>query len=78
MDVFCICRWNFDDSDPEKDKGLFMACCSIWEKWLHQKCVKIKGNCFWTRKSTKDGNAIYVVQIEWYIFVWQLDKYEIN
>ena len=25
-------------------------------------------------KSAKDGNVIYVVQIEWYIFVWQLQQ----
>ena len=40
--MFCICRWNFDDSDLEKDKSLFMTCCSAFEEWFHQKCVKIK------------------------------------
>ena len=40
--MFCICCGNFDDSDPEKDKGLYMACCSVCEEWFHQKCVKIK------------------------------------
>ena len=29
MDVFCTCRWNIEDSDSEKDKGLFVACCSV-------------------------------------------------
>ena len=59
------------DSDPEKDQGLFKPCCSVCEEWFQQKYAKIK-KCFWTRKSTKDGNIIYVVQTEWYIFVWQL------
>ena len=48
MDVFCICRWNFDDSDPKEDKSLFMACCSACEEWFDQKCVEMKGKCFWT------------------------------
>ena len=37
MDVFSICCWNFDDSDPERDKSLFMACSSVCEEWFHQK-----------------------------------------
>ena len=48
MDVFCICRWNFDDSDPEKGKGLFMACCSVCEE-----CVKIKREVFYDEKVHK-------------------------
>ena len=39
MDVFCIYCWNFDDSDPEKDKDLFMACCSVCDEWFHQTCL---------------------------------------
>ena len=57
MDVFCICRWKFYDSDPEKDKGFLMTCCSVCEKWFHQKFVKIKREVFLMRKSTKDGSA---------------------
>ena len=53
MDVFCICRWEFDDSDPEKDKGLFMACCSVCEEWFHQKCVKINREVFLDEKVYK-------------------------
>ena len=46
-DVFCICRWNFDDSDPEKDKGLFMPCCSPCEEWFRKKmCQNEKGSIF--------------------------------
>ena len=51
MDVFCTCRWNFDDSDSEKDKGLFMACCSFCEEWFYQKCVKIKKGSVFGRES---------------------------
>lgn len=43
-----MCRSNFDDSDPKEDKGLFMACCSACEEWFDQKCVEMKGKCFWT------------------------------
>ena len=43
MNVFCICRWNYDNSEPENDKGLFIACCSVSEEWFHQNCVTIKG-----------------------------------
>ena len=53
MDVFCICRWNFDDSDLEKDKGLFMACCSVCEEWFHQKFVKVKKKVFLDEKFHK-------------------------
>ena len=43
MDVFCKCRWNFDGSDPEKDKSMFMACMlfCLWGMFP-PKCVKIK------------------------------------
>ena len=53
MDVFCISLWNFDESDPKKDKGLFMACCSVCEEWFHQKCVKIKREVFLDKKFHK-------------------------
>ena len=55
MDVFCICCWNLslDDSDLEKHKGLFMACCSVCEEWFHQKCVKIKREVFLDEKVHK-------------------------
>ena len=53
MDVFYICHWKFDGSGPEKDKDLFMACCSVCEKWLHQKCVKIKREVFFDEKVLK-------------------------
>ena len=54
--VFCICLWNFDDSDPKhkkKDEGLFMACCSVCEECFHQKCVKIKREVFLDEKVHK-------------------------
>ena len=45
--MFCICCWIFDDSDHEKDKGLFVVCCSVCEKWFHQKmCENKKRNAF--------------------------------
>ena len=53
MDVFCICRWNFDESDPENNKGLFMTCCPVCEEWFHQKCVKIKREAFLVEKVHK-------------------------
>ena len=53
MDVFCIILWNFDESDPKKDKGLFMTCCSVCEEWFQQKCVKIKREVFLDKKFHK-------------------------
>ena len=46
MDFFCKYRWNFDESDPEKDKSIFMVCSSVCEECFHQKCVKIKREVF--------------------------------
>ena len=50
MDVFCICRWNFHESDPEKDKGLFITFSSVCEEWFFLKCVKIKREVFLDEK----------------------------
>ena len=64
MDTFCICSWNFGDSDPEKDKGLFMVCCSVCEEWFHQKFMKIKRKVFLEEKVHKRWKYLYVVQVE--------------
>ena len=46
-DVFCVCLWNFDDTDPEKDKGLFMTCSSHCEEWFRKKMSQNeKGSVF--------------------------------
>ena len=44
---------TFDESDPEKDKGLLMACCSVCEEWLHQKRVERKREVFLDKKVHK-------------------------
>ena len=48
MNVFCICRSNFGDSDPEKD--LFGSVC---EEWFYQNCMKIKREVFLDEKVHK-------------------------
>ena len=53
MDVLCICRLKFGDSDSEKSKGLFIACCCACEEWFRQKCVKVKREVFLDSKVRK-------------------------
>ena len=44
---------TFDESDPEKNEGLFMACCSVFEEWFHQKRVERKSEVFLDKKVHK-------------------------
>ena len=57
LDVFGICRWIFDNSDPVKDKRLFMACYSVFEEWSRNKYVKIKMDVFLDEKVHRGGKC---------------------
>ena len=69
MDVFCIYRSNFDESDPEKDKGLFMTCCSVCEEWFHQKMCENKEGSVFGRDSPQNMEISFTLyRLSGYIF----------
>ena len=60
MDVFCICRWKFDDSDPIKD-----LLGSICEELFPMKYIKRKREVFLGETVHTDFHTVvYVVQTE--------------
>ena len=36
----------FFNSDPDVDKGLFMATCAVCNEWFHKKCERINAPVF--------------------------------
>ena len=39
--LYYKCRVPFVEDDPKEDKGFFMAFCSIYGEWYHERCENI-------------------------------------
>ena len=48
---------SFFNSDPDLDKGLFMATCAACNEWFLKKCERINALVLKMRKKRKNGLA---------------------
>ena len=46
LDVYCLCRDVFIESETETDKEKYMVMCSSCGDWYHKKCLKIPVKIF--------------------------------
>ena len=46
VQIYYHCQMPFSNSDPDVDKGLFMATCAACNEWFHKKSERINALVF--------------------------------
>ena len=62
VQLYCRCRIPFFNSDPDVDKGLFMATCAACYERFHKKCERINALAFKNEEKVKKWTVETVIK----------------